>query len=368
MDPNERQFVLKKFSAYYSNANIQIPSINQREFGFGNIKKIDARHLSFGSAEAFRTYLVTNTPLFVSHSAAYYERPDATPMERKGILGADLIFDLDLHAEGKYGVYAMLGKVKDDAIRLMEDFIVSDFGISKKEIILVFSGNRGYHIHVRDTDYLGLGSEERRELAEYANGIGLNYLNFFDVSGPKRALRIIGPKESDSGYRGRFAKAVIRAINEKTQTFSRKFSNIEERERFTNGIKEGNWSKSSVSDILERLKPIAEQLPIRSIGVDTSVTQDIARLIRVPNSIHGETGLVAKIVPLANIDSFNPLDDALAFGTGANSILAIEFNEDVPQLNFAKSSVGPFKKGEKKELPESISLFFVLKGSAKVIL
>jgi len=78
--------------------------------------------------------------------------------------------------------------------------------------------------------------------------------------------------------------------------------------------------------------------------------------------------LVAKIVPLANIDSFNPLDDALAFGTGANSILAIEFNEDVPQLNFAKSSVGPFKKGEKKELPESISLFFVLKGSAKVIL
>src|SRR3989338_3683987 len=194
MDPNERQFVLKKFSAYYSNANIQIPSINQREFGFGNIKKIDARHLSFGSAEAFRTYLVTNTPVFVFHSAAYYERPDATPMERKGILVADLIFDLDLHAEGKYGVYEMLGKVKDDAIRLMEDFIVSDFGISKKEIILVFSGNRGYHIHVRDTDYLGLGSEERRELAEYANGIGLNYLNFFDVSGPKRALRIIGPK------------------------------------------------------------------------------------------------------------------------------------------------------------------------------
>lgn len=368
MDPNERQFVLKKFSAYYSNANIQIPSINQREFGFGNIKKIDARHLSFGSSDAFRTYLVTNTPLFVSHSAAYYERPDATPMERKGILGADLIFDLDLHAEGKYGVYPMLEKVKEDAVRLIEDFIVSDFGISKKEIVLVFSGNRGYHIHVRDQAYFGLGSDERRELAEYANGIGLNYLNFFDVSGPKRALRIIGPKESDSGYRGRFAKAVIHAINEKTQTFSRKFSNIEERERFTNGIKEGNWSKTSVSDILERLKPIAEQLPIRSIGVDTSVTQDIARLIRVPNSIHGETGLVARTVELANVDSFNPLDDALAFGTNSNSLLTIEFIEDVPQLNFAKSSFGPFKKGEKRELVESLSMFFVLKGSAKVIL
>ena len=194
-----------------------------------------------------------------------------------------------------------------------------------------------------------MGSEERRELAEYANGIGLNYLNFFDVSGPKRALRIIGPKESDSGYRGRFAKAVIKALNDTPQTFSRKFSIMEERERFISGIKDGNWSKTSVSEILERLKPVAEQLPIRSIGIDASVTQDIARLIRVPNSIHGETGLVAKIVPLADVDSFNPLDNALAFG-GINSQLSIEFIEDVPQLNFAKSSFGPFKKGKKRNL------------------
>ena len=143
MDSNERQFILKKFSAYYSGANIQIQSINQREFGFGNIKKIDARHLSFGSSEAFRTYLMTNTPFFVSHSAAYYERPDATPMERKGLIGADVIFDLDLHAEGKYGVYPMLGKVKDDAIRLIEDFLVVDFGISKKIWFLFSQGIAG---------------------------------------------------------------------------------------------------------------------------------------------------------------------------------------------------------------------------------
>jgi len=367
MEDKERRLALQKFSEYYAQrAEFHIPSLEKREFGIGNVKKIDARHLSFASERDFRGYLVTNTPFFVSHSAAYYELPGATPIEKKGWQGADLIFDLDLHAEGKYGVYAILDKAKDDLIRLVEDFLVSDFGISKTEMATVFSGNRGYHIHVRDKAYLDLGVEERREIVDYVNGNGLNYLDFFteeEVPG-RKLTRKMGPKPDDFGYRGRFARAVVKTLEKEPQMISSVFSKPEKKEKFIAGILNGDWNRTSIPNIIERLKPIAAGLPIHSIGTDAGVTQDVSKLIRVPNSIHGETGLVAKIVDMNAISSFSPLDDALAFDM--KNMLTIEFVEDVPKIKFGGMDFEEFKKGDKKELPEPLALFFMLKGSAKL--
>lgn len=354
------------FSEYYAKkAEFSIPSLEKREFGIGNVKKIDARHLCFGNEHEFRNYLITNTPLFVSHSAAYYERPGATPQDRKGWLGADLIFDLDLHAEGKYGVYAVLGRVRQDVIRLVEDFLAGDFGIAKKEMAIVFSGNRGYHVHIRDAAYHDLGPEERRELGDYINGIGLDYTRFFneeEIPG-RRIAKVMGPKPTDYGYRGRFAKAVVKAIENEPKKISTIFSNTEKRQKFVAGINEGDYNRSSIDNIVERLKPIADSLPVNSIDTDKGVTMDVHKLIRVPNSIHGETGLMAAIVP--DIHSFSPLDDALAFSMTKSR--GVELIEDVPALHFGKQEFGAMKKGEKKELPEAFAIFLLAKGSAKSV-
>ncbi len=366
LDEQVMRFAIQKISDYYQhNAKFAIPSLEKREFGVGNIKKIDSRHLSFNSEQEFRNYLVSNTPLFVSHSAAFYERPGATPIDKKGWLGAELIFDLDLHAEGKDGVYPILDRVREDAIRLVEEFLVEDFGVDRKNIIIVFSGNRGYHIHVRDSAYFDLGIEERREIADYINGTGLNYRNFFEeIEVPGRKItKKMGPKPSDYGYRGRFAKAVIEKLEKEPKKISHVFSNSENRAKFVDGITNGDWNKTSLADIVDRLEPIAKELPVQSIDTDVGVTQDVSKLIRVPNSIHGETGLVAKIVD--NIDSFNPLDDAIAFGMDENKAIRITFTEDVPKLDFGKTSYQEFKKDEKKELPEAFGIFLMLKGSAK---
>ncbi len=367
LDEGVRRFAIGKISEYYAHtAKFAIPSLEKREFGIGNIKKIDARHLSFNSEQEFRNYLVTNTPLFVSHSAAFYERPGATPIDKKGWLGAELIFDLDLHAEGKYGVYPIIDKVRDDAIRLVEEFLIEDFGVDRKNIIIIFSGNRGYHIHVRDPDYFDLGIEERREIADYINGTGLNYRNFFEeMEIPGRKLtKKLGPKPSDHGYRGRFARAVIEKLEKEPRSISTVFSNDEKRTKFVDGIANGDWNKTSIADIVERLEPIAKELPVHSIDTDVGVTQDVSKLIRVPNSIHGETGLIAKIVD--NIEKFSPLDDAIAFRMDEKNAITIVFTEDVPALNFGKTSYQEFKKDEKKELPEAFAIFLMLKGSAKI--
>lgn len=367
LDEKVKRFAVGKISEYYANtAKFAIPSLEKREFGIGNIKKIDARHLSFNSEQEFRGYLVSNTPLFVSHSAAFYERPGATPIDKKGWLGAELIFDLDLHAEGKYGVYSILDKVRDDAINLVEKFLVDDFGVDRKNIIIVFSGNRGYHIHVRDSDYFDLGIEERREIADYINGTGLNYRNFFEeheIPG-RKITKKVGPKPSDHGYRGRFARAVIEKLEKEPKSISNVFSNVDKRTKFVDGISNGDWNKTSIDDITDRLEPIAKELPVHSIDTDVGVTQDVSKLIRVPNSIHGETGLVAKIVD--DISTFNPLDDAIAFDSSGKKTITILFTEDVPKINFGKNSYSEFKKGEKKELPEALAMFFMLKGSATI--
>ncbi len=347
------------FASYYGKADLSIPRVEQREFGFGNVKKIDARHLNFGSGGELRRYLTSNTPLFVSHSTAYYDFPGATPIQKKHWKGADLVFDLDIHAEGKFGAYAKLEDVKADLERLVRDFVLDDFGVDGKDVAVVFSGNRGYHVHVRDPAYFPLSGDERREIVDYVMGQGLDYMQWLQFDGKK----LLGPSPSEGGYRGRFAREAIRTVKESPLTLSRKFANEKDRDFFISGIDEGNWSKTTLNlnDLKERLAAVAKALPIHSIDTDVGVTQDLSKLIRVPNSIHGETGLVAKVIGIGDIERFDPWKDATLKDGPA---LKVRFAEDVPQLPFVFGGAGPFRKDEERELPQEQAVFFVLKGCA----
>jgi DNA primase small subunit len=361
MNNRELNFVLAQFARYYSKAKIDVERIEQREFGVGIEKKIDVRHLAFSDINALRSYLISNTPLYISHSTAFYEHPDATPMQNKGWLGAELVFDLDVHTEKKYDI-ASLEKVKENVITLVEDFLLKDFGIDKNSVVVVFSGNRGYHVYVKDAAFFELGSDERREIANYVAGVGLNYKQFFNVEAiTKNAVRITGPKPTEHGWRGRFARAAIKVLNNNPKKISPKFLKEEERINFISGINNGNWSKTSVPDIIEKMGVVAEELNTNRIITDAAVTHDITKLIRMPNSIHGGSGLIAK--PVKRIDEFEPYRDALI----ECEPFTVEFIEDVPSIEFANSTYGPFKKGEKKELIGALALLFLLKESANVV-
>jgi len=361
MNENDRRLMAKIFASYYRQATLCVASPERREFGVGLHRKIESRHLAFANEGELRSYLCNNTPFFVSHSTSYYDFPAASPMEKKGWRGADLVFDLDIHSDGKYSAFFLLERVKEDLSRLVRDFIRGDFGC--RDVTLAFSGNRGYHVHVRDRDFLPLGSDERRELADYVMGSGLDYLDFFSETG-SRPAKLIGPRPDEGGYRGRFARATIRALNEKPSLISRKFSDEKQRAFFISGIEEGNWSKTSFrpAQLKQKLAGVAHTLPVATVNTDAGVTHDLSKLIRVPNSIHGETGLIARV--FEDIDAFDPLRDALM---PASQVLRIRFTEDVPQLPLRGETAGPFRKGEEKELNLAVAAFFVLKDSATLI-
>lgn len=367
---NETRFILKRFAHYYAKASFGIPEIEKREFGAGIEKKIDSRHMAFPSEQDLRAFLVNNTPLYVSHSVAYYSLPSATPMEKKGWLGADLVFDLDFETESKYLSKADFEKIRADTIRLIEEFLIPDFGVPPEKISANFSGNRGFHVHVRDSRFRNLRGEERKEIIEYIKGLGLRYEMLFSQkeagqSAGRAVFREQGPKPAASGYGGKFAKKVLEILETEPEKLSRVFRDANKKQAFISGIKGGNWSLRKITPSLDaKLRTLAEtELPMRTVNIDSGVTQDASKLIRVPNSIHGSTGLAAKTVALKELAKFDPMRDAIIFSQKPTRIIAVE---DIPDIEMGGSMHDKMAKNVEKEVPEFLAFYLKLKGSARL--
>jgi DNA primase small subunit len=356
----EKEMILRSFSDYYKHVEIEVPAIEQREFGVGGFKKkIESRHIGFKTNGSLKNYLMQETPLYISHSVAYYKFPESTPMEKKEWMGGDLIFDLDVHA-GIFLTAEEIAGVKRDAMMLAEEFLEKDFGVKKEEITAVFSGGRGFHLHVKTPRFRYLGGDERREIADYVAGAGMDYRKFFEKVDK---YRVKGPKKSDWGYRGRFCRMVEKRLEEKPSSIHRGLKKPEEREKLAGCLEDGNWSKTPIKDIVERLDGAAKEMKLETVDVDTGVTIDTKRLIRVPNTLHGSTGLIAK--KLDEIEGFEPYRDALAFGKGEVRIRA---KQDLPEQEFANSTMEKIRKEEEKEVPKSYGIYLILKDAATLSL
>ena len=96
--------------------------------------------------------------------------------------GADLIFDLDADhlpemeevKKGKIQFSKLMDYIREQTYRLVVDVLLGDFGLSEDDLLITFSGGRGYHVHVRTPDVLTLPSGARREISDYLTGKGLD--------------------------------------------------------------------------------------------------------------------------------------------------------------------------------------------------
>ena len=179
MNPATTEFLRQRFTEYYRKTVLVAPSsLEQREWGFvlfnpGATDMRMRRHVGFAGRDEMTSYIQNLIPQHTYYSTAYYEKPDAATMADKGWCGADLIFDLDADhiVRGPYD--QMLARVKVETEKLL-DMLTVEFGMDKKAIELVFSGGRGYHVHVKDIAFRAWGSAERRELIDYVCGIGID--------------------------------------------------------------------------------------------------------------------------------------------------------------------------------------------------
>ena len=374
------RFLVDLIASYYKRAaDLAPPRIGEREFGVGTLeRKIMFRHLNFRSEHELRNYTVENAPQYISYSAAYYRFPAARPMENKAWQGAELVFDLDvtdMHlpcqaVHGKSWICDIcLDAVKAETTKLIEDFLVPDFGFSEREMMINFSGNRGYHVHVYSERVSTLDAQARREITGYIAGTGIDLGEFFPTSGMRgKVLR--GPKTTDGGWGGKLARSFAKRLGDGAEALvgmgiDRPTANKLYRSKalVEMGINAGNWDMVYIKNKSEFWKAIlARQAVSQSDMIDRNVTNDPSHLIRLPNSLHGETGLIAKRVGgVRELDGFDPMKDAVAFRGGdlrvdARTSRALEMNN---------RTFGPY--GGKVTLPTYAAMYLYLKGFATII-
>jgi DNA primase small subunit len=96
--------------------------------------------------------------------------------------------------------------------------------------------------------------------------------------------------------------------------------------------------------------------------VDTVVTTDIHRLIRLAGTLHGKTALKKIEFSASEIEDFDPFKSAVAFKSGSATVLV----RSAPEFRLGDEIFGPFKNKE-TELPIAAALLLVCKGRAEVI-
>lgn len=353
---NEGQFVNLHFKNFYERAAIEMQNIEKREFGFGFKKKIDFRHKSFSKVSELKSYLVANVPLFTSYSTALYEFPWATPMERKVFQGADLVFDLDnTYANEKHEGNLQhqnflcsycLKRVAQDALCLIEEYILGDFGFSTKDVTVNFSGSKGFHVHVKNEKIRELSHDARRAIADYVTGKNLSLENVFPKRSSSKSAPRSGPTLKSKGWMGKVMQTAMQV------TIAKNAEKLKIAQM-------GNWSVFSQRQ-LEKI--LLSAIHSRAVQVDAPCTFDLHRLIRLTGTLHGDSALIAKAIPVSELQSFNPLIRAAPFSYGQK--IKVKLAEPFEYIFCAEEDVKILKTKELQEVPLQIALSLICKGKA----
>jgi DNA primase small subunit len=406
---SSRDFVYEKFSEFYNAPSTAVPSptlLGQRELGFLLFKgRIMLRHKVFARINDLRSFLGEVVPSDVYRSCAYYENPEAE-MDKKGWLGADLVFDIDadhiptscdkLHDEWTCAKCGFSGKgitpetcpackgqkfdaktwpcevclesAKEETTKLI-DMLSVDFGFSDSEVSVFFSGHRGYHVHVENEAVKTLDAMARKEIVDYITGLGLSVLGGEARGRSTKRRRSSSFSLHDLGWNRRLKLGLRNFIWNATKedlidagVKSNSAVILRNKELILKRcIEEGRWN--SVKGVsVGTWRKLAEYVKdLESSKIDTVVTTDTHRLIRMNGTLHGKTGLRKVEFPVTRLADFDPFEEAVAFKEGAVKV----FVSDAPKFRLGGSVLGPYRR-QTVEVPIAAAVLLICRGRAEV--
>ena len=398
------------FRRYYEELTMtrSVPVLENREFGFASFEGRMIRHQSFRNEEQLVAFLRDFAPRDAYVSCGYYEDPIAE-MEKKGWLGADLVFDIDAdhiptdcdkyHDEWACGNCSFTGRgivpekcpvcggekfdvstwpcetclasARNETVKLL-DMLMHDFGFSQEEVAVFFSGHRGYHVHVESESVKRLDSTARKEIVDYICGLGLDLsLGGLGLKDFKTTKRYQGLHSGKLGWSERISagmKDVILNANDQSLLnigVGRKEARVllSNKDRLLRGRSDTSVIGGVKGVGVESWRKIAEHsVKTKSAKVDTVVTTDIHRLIRLQGTLHGKTGFKKVEFPVSALDDFDPFRSAIAFKEGEITVLISK----APEFRLGDEMFGPYK-GEKVELPTVAAILLICRGRAEVV-
>ncbi|MFC4357047.1 DNA primase small subunit PriS [Halobium salinum] len=331
MDERTREYLTGRFGDYYRRAELTPPpAAGEREWGHipwtAGSGTTMIRHQSLLDLGDLGSYLAREAPRHVYFSAARYDDPGASTMDAKGWDEADLVFDLDAdHLPGvdpEETAYAdMLAEGKAALVNLL-DFLEDDFAFDHLDV--VFSGGRGYHVHVRDESVRELDSEARREIVDYVRAIDLDEDALMETR-PNETGTLRDTLRAEGGWGRRVHRRILALADEiegmdddEALERLREFDGVGEKtagnlltafRENREALEAGNMEAGGAKRLVKKLLP--EVVADETSPIDEPVTTDLRRLIRLPGSLHGGTGLAVRRIPRRSVADFDPLVDAV---------------------------------------------------------
>jgi DNA primase small subunit len=331
-----------------------------------------------GDAQSVREFLTRDAPRHAYFSAARYDDPGRNEMAAKGWQGADLVFDLDAdHLPGvdaEAASYSEMLEACKGALKRLLTLLTEDFGFSEDELLVVFSGGRGYHVHVRDDALLELDSDARREVVDYVRAVDLDRDDLIRTvrhgSTTRRELK------TEGGWGRHVHQRLVAFVDDlRAMDEEEAMETLTELDGIGDGrattilgavrnnpeaIREGNVEAGGpgLRKLVEALT--AEVTTNRTAPIDEPVTTDVRRLIRLPGTLHGGTGLVVKPIDHDELDAFDPLVDAVADRFRGQRVM-VNVTEPGPLDVGAESSIaaGP------QSVEEHVGVFLMTRGRAE---
>ena len=397
------RWLVTRFAHYYAHAELDLPfRYTKREWAFLYFdKSFMVRHLAFDKRDRIQAYLRDQAPRHAYYSTAFYQEPGARTMLEKGWKGATLVFDLDadhLPGAAKMGYGEMLAAVKVEFVKLVDRWLIGKLGYDADEVHIVFSGGRGYHAHIEDPRVLDLDAHERREIVDLVTGKA-DLKDYLREEAVKSGRRMEGrgykvptylmPTPDRGDWKGDLTRETLAFFREIDSMLSEgrrddavaRFAALadvkpEEAAAFLDFLGKRDSAghrrldrllEERKVDLEDKIRPnfwqrIAEKLYVQMAGeADEPVTADVKRLIRLPSSLHGKTGFVAMRLSRDELDAFDPLQDALAFGRSQVEV------EGMNDMSFELGGVTHhLKKGKVVALPEHAAVFACLRGTAQL--
>lgn len=300
------------FREYYETAQLELPDdVELREFAYQPFNsETYVRHLSFTSLEELRQYILENVPLHLYYSSARYQLPSAKEMEEKGWLGSDLLFDLDADEICEVRIRRFCPDGLETLASNCSDGNPIEYAeITKDCIIKVFEKA----LLIRDILKEDFGLKAK---IFFSGNRGFHIR--VDCYGDCALL--------DSDDRKEIADYFVLP-----------------RPRYTHEDNPG-WSGRLARGI-------------GGINIDTQVTIDTRRLIRIPNSLNGKAGLMVVEVKGDfdyNLSSLSPFSGFCAFLPYVTGEFTLSDEKYI------------LKKDTIVKLPISVGIYLTLKGLGRV--
>jgi DNA primase small subunit len=258
------------------------------------------------------------------------------------------------------------------------DFLETDFGF--EDVLVVFSGGRGYHAHVRDPGVQELGRSDRREVVDYVRGLGVT----FDELVRRETVEGMGRKTpadkrtlpTEGGWAARVHRNLLELVDE---LLAVEEGEAIDRLREFDGIGEGKAQAALRAardnreaivrgnvDVHPAFYGVTKQLFERvreadGAPIDEPVTTDINRLIRLPESLHGGTGLRVRRIDRDALEEFDPLLDAVAETFLEERIMVDVIDPLSLSLGGEKFNLG----AGVQSVPEHVGVFAMARGHAE---